>query len=234
MAGFTQKEAQGTSLWYVIPSSLLAGLVYENNTTLQRFGFVLAMVAAALLGASVGVRWVKRIQQRRLRQIFGISVTLIALIIVVRTCFGSSLMSAEVGNPKLQYLVLTWTGLAAGLLGGLLGIGGGVIVVPALVLVGGFRQMDAQGISLLYIVPTALYSAVLYRYHAKIRIDATKVTLLIAAGLIGAFLGARVVGGIPEGTLRLLFAAALAAIGILIVARARKESRAGPAPDWVI
>ena len=230
-AGFSQKAAQAASLWYVVPTSLFAGLLYTREEDIS-LRFVAAMVVAALIGVTIGVRLVKRIDQRHLRAIFGAAVILIAVAMIVRTCQGE--YTGFHRETNVQYLVLTWTGLAAGFLSSLLGIGGGVIVVPALAMIAGFNQRLAQGMSLFYIVPTALYAAVMYRYHAKITIDAVQTALMIVMGAFGAFIGYQLMRGIPLRELRLLFAAALFGVGILIIVRAMKERRAAPPPDWVI
>ena len=86
-ARFSQKQAQGASLWYVVPTSLLAGLLYTQNENVDiRLGYIAAMVAAAFIGATVGVGCVKNIRQRKLRQIFGAALIVISLVIVWRTC----------------------------------------------------------------------------------------------------------------------------------------------------
>jgi len=232
-AGFRQKEAQAASLWYVVPTSLFAGILYTGRGELGiRFSCVAAMVAAAFVGALIGAPLVKKIHQRRLKQIFGVSVIVIAGIMIWRSVTGNIVPIQD--DASAQYLVLTWTGLVAGFLSSLLGIGGGVVVVPALVLIGAFDQKVAQGMSLMYIVPAGLFSALLYRFHAKIKIDGIQVSLMITAGLVGAYTGWELVTRTPSATLRVVFAIALVLIGIAIIARAKKTSKAGYAPDWVI
>jgi hypothetical protein len=186
------------------------------------------MVAAAFVGAIVGASVVKRIRQNRLKQVFGVALVLIAVVMAARG--GAHVLGAD---STLRYLVLTWIGLVAGFLGSLLGIGGGVVVVPALVMVGGFDQKIAQGMSLLYVVPTALLSALLYRFHVKIRIDNTKVVLMVIGGMVGAYCGYELMAATKSTTLRVIFAVALGALGVLLVIRARKRRTARP-PDWMI
>jgi len=233
VAAFSQKEAQAASLWYVVPTSLFAGILYSQSGELEiRIAFVAAMVAAAFVGVVIGVSLVKRIHQRRLQQVFGVSVVLISAIMIWRSCTGNIVAIQD--DPNKQYLVLTWTGFAAGFLSSLLGIGGGVLVVPILVLIGAFEQKVAQGMSLLYIVPTALFSATLYKFHAKITVDLRKVALMMGAGLIGAYGGWRLVRVTPAPMLRVIFASALGVLGVFIFLRARRARLAEHVPDWII
>jgi hypothetical protein len=274
LAGMKQKEAQALSLWYVVPTSLTAGIAYIVSGTAEiRLSFVLAMLIAALVGAAIGVRFVKRIDGRALKQVFGMVLIVLAGVmiistlvaapprpgsgapgekgssettvpgataqpvgggVVVSTPTGPRPTTAPPGPPErdLQgHVVAASTGLLAGFLGSLMGIGGGVVVVPSLRVVGGFAQKVAQGMSLLYVVPAALYSAILYRVHAKIRVDARIAAALIAGGLAGAFGGTFFVKGIRDTVLTWIFAAALALVGIIIALRARRERLSAPADN---
>jgi uncharacterized membrane protein YfcA len=103
-------------------------------------------------------------------------------------------------------------GLVAGVLAGLLGVGGGVVLVPALVLMLGFDQHVAQGTSLVVIVPAALAgSTVNYRRGRFRLLDAA---LLVAGGLAGAAIGSSLALGLQDASLRRLFAVLLVAFGV--------------------
>jgi uncharacterized protein len=96
-------------------------------------------------------------------------------------------------------------GLAAGVLSGLFGIGGGLLIVPALVLVAGFPTKLALGTSLgALLLPVGLLGAYTYYQHGEVNVRAS---LVIALGLlIGAWGGATVAQTIPSPTLQRLFA----------------------------
>jgi uncharacterized membrane protein YfcA len=103
-------------------------------------------------------------------------------------------------------------GLVAGVLAGLLGVGGGVVLVPALVLLLGFDQHVAQGTSLVVIAPAALAgSTVNYRRGRFRLLDAV---LLVAGGLAGAAIGSSMALGLQDASLRRLFAVLLVAFGV--------------------
>ncbi len=110
-------------------------------------------------------------------------------------------------------LVALAIGLGAGVLSGLFGIGGGVVIVPALVLGLGFEQKTAVGTSLgALILPVAALSVA--QYHKAGHVD-VRTALLIAAGIfVGSLLGARVALGTSDLLLRRLFAVLLVAVAV--------------------
>lgn len=95
-------------------------------------------------------------------------------------------------------------GLAAGVLAGLLGVGGGALFVPALTLFLGLSQVDAEATSLLAIVPVALVGA--WRQHAYGNVDVRDGALLGALALAGAAGGVAVANAVPERALEIGFA----------------------------
>jgi uncharacterized protein len=90
---------------------------------------------------------------------------------------------------SLHYIIIAVVGLAAGLLSGLLGVGGGALIIPALVLILGFSQHDAQGTSLVaLLLPVGLLGVIRYWKAGHVNLVAG---LIIAAGLfVGAYFGA--------------------------------------------
>lgn len=102
---------------------------------------------------------------------------------------------------------LALIGLAAGFLAGLLGIGGGVVMVPAMVLLLGFDQHIAQGTSLVVIIPAALSGS--YTHHRNGRLFLRDAAILAAGGVIGSVFGSVFALSIDEEILRRLFAAFL-------------------------
>lgn len=100
-------------------------------------------------------------------------------------------------------------GLIAGLVGGLFGIGGGVIVVPGLVLGLGFDQHRASGTSVATIVASA--GAALITFAGDGSVDWRAAAVITAGAVSGAAIGARILHRIPAATLRWVFAIVLVA-----------------------
>jgi uncharacterized membrane protein YfcA len=121
--------------------------------------------------------------------------------------------------------LLLGIGLSAGILAGLLGIGGGVLIVPAMVLLAGFDQHVAQGTSLLVIIPAAVAGS--WTHHRHGRLVLRDAAALAAGGVVGALLGSLTALSLDEGILRRLFAVLLVLVAIrMLVAR-----RPAPTPE---
>ncbi len=116
-------------------------------------------------------------------------------------------------------------GVAAGVLAGLFGVGGGVLFVPALVALG-LDQLEAQGTSLLAILPTVLAGTWNQRRYGNLRPRTAFV--LGAVSVAGVELGARLATELPETTLRRLFAVLLFAVAAHLVWRTRRETSRYP------
>ena len=113
---------------------------------------------------------------------------------------------------SLIYLAI---GLAAGLLSGLFGIGGGILIVPALLLVGRMQPATATGTSLgALLLPVGALGAWQYYKNGHVHIRAS---LLIALGLlVGAFFGARFAQGLDPATARRAFAVFLLLVSVKV------------------
>ena len=111
-------------------------------------------------------------------------------------------------------LALILLGMAAGLVAGLFGVGGGVIFVPALIYVAGLNIHQAIGVSLAVIIPTSLsgflthLSSGKFEYHIAI--------MVALGGVIGGYLGASLSLLLPAAQLKKLFAVVLGVIALLM------------------
>lgn len=108
-------------------------------------------------------------------------------------------------------------GLAAGVLAGLLGIGGGALFVPALVFLLGLDQLDAEATSLLAIIPVAVAGA--WRQHRYGNLRIREGLMLGVLGISGATGGVLVANAVPEDALRTAFAALLLVIATRLAQR---------------
>ncbi len=105
-------------------------------------------------------------------------------------------------------ILLIMVGLLAGVLSGLVGLGGGVIIVPALVFLLGFSQHQAQGTSLgILLLPAGIFAVM--NYYKKGYIDVKVVGLLFIGFLVGGWLGSKLSLSISENALKKIFAIAL-------------------------
>jgi hypothetical protein len=103
--------------------------------------------------------------------------------------------------------VLLSTGVFTGFLSGMMGVGGGSIMVPAMVLLAGFPQVLAQGSSLLAMVPAGAVGA--YTHWRLGNVVTRLLAGLVPGILVGTFAGSSLALRLPEVALRLVFAAVL-------------------------
>lgn len=113
-------------------------------------------------------------------------------------------------------IILILVGIASGMLGGMVGVGGGIIIVPALIFFLGFSQKMAQGTSLgILLLPVGILGVMQYYKQGYIDI---KVVLLISLGfLLGNLFGSKIALSLPQETVKKIFAVVmiLAAVKML-------------------
>jgi uncharacterized protein len=106
--------------------------------------------------------------------------------------------------PRVNHLALTGVGAVAGLLSGLLGVGGGLVMVPGLVLAAAMGQHRAHATSLAAIVPIALVGAVVF--GGANSVDLPAAAILAAGSLLGVQAGTRAMNRLSPERLALVFA----------------------------
>jgi len=113
----------------------------------------------------------------------------------------------------ILYLVL---GLSAGVAGGFLGIGGGAILVPALVYLAGLTQHQAQGTTLaLMVPPIGLLAA--WKYYSAGNVKLSIAALVCAGFFVGGLIGATYANKIPDILLKRIFGVFLLVVGIYML-----------------
>ena len=103
-----------------------------------------------------------------------------------------------------EIIILVITGLIAGLIGGTLGVGGGIIIIPALVFIFSFTQHQAQGTSLAVLLfPIGIFAVINYHKHGYINYKYA--FILILTFVIGSYLGSEIAVNLPAKTLKKIF-----------------------------
>ena len=116
------------------------------------------------------------------------------LVVVTRPC----------GHYRpMQYLIAALIGLFGGVTSGLFGVGGGIVMVPAMVFLLHTNIKTAIGTSLVVIIPTALTGA--FKHHQLGNIDWRMAGSLVPLAIVGGFLGAALTKSLPADTLKKLF-----------------------------
>ena len=122
-------------------------------------------------------------------------------------------------------------GLTAGCFGGLVGLGGGVVMIPLMVGMVGLQQRQAHGTSLVALVFTGIVGAATYATRGKVDIEAA--ALLAVTATVTARFGAHYAHVLPEWKLKRSFGAFLIAIAVLLLARPWLGGASASAAPWV-
>lgn len=222
-----QKRAQATSLVMVALAATSGAITYARADSVAWLPS-LVLVAGGLIGTLVGTTWVTRTPDRRLQLLFG----LLLLAATARMVWGSfgqdtSTIASFSMATALGYVL---SGIAMGVLSAMMGVGGGVIIIPILVAFFGFPQDLAAGTSLLVMIPIALVGAT--------RLSRGGYTnwpqgLRFGVGAIGgAVVGAAVALAVSASIVQGAFAALLlvTAIQMLVKSRKGEPSLSDPTP----
>ena len=221
LLGFDQRLAAGTSLAAIVPIASIGVISYATTGSVA---WVPALILAggAVIGAQIGTRLLPRVSQAALR--WGFVVFLIVVIVGLFVVIPSR--DATLVLHLGSILGLVGLGLFTGIVAGLIGVGGGVIVVPALMLLFGTSDLEAKGTSLLMMIPTAVSGTIGNLRHRNVDLLAGAVIGVAAATMtaLGAWLATLVdpfVGNV-------LFAAYLTFIAAQMAIKALRSRRKGP------
>lgn len=213
-AYFDQHSAHGTGIVAVTFTALVGVLVYGRGSAID-VAAALQIVIVALPMTVLAARYSPRVSADRLRRLFGMFVIVAALILPFRDLLGGGDLVLGGGLPAMLAI-----GAAAGVVSGLLGVGGGSVLVPCLVLVTGFPQQLAQGTSLAVILPSSGAGSIA---HARVgHVRGKRLPPILLGTLIGSWVGGLAALALPGQTLRIVFSVVLLMMGARFIARSRK------------
>jgi uncharacterized membrane protein YfcA len=176
---------------------------------------VINLLAGSLLGAWWVAGWAMRLKRRTLDTVLFVLLVFLACAMALEQVFGLQAL------PVLQQVLPQWAhvavavmaGLVIGMVAAVMGVAGGELLIPTIVLLWGLDVKLAGSLSLLISLPTMIVGFVRYRESAAFLVlkQQRSLLLLMAAGsLLGAMLGGLLVGVVPTQGLVLLLAAVLA------------------------
>lgn len=203
--------AMGMSLAVVGATSLFgAALHYRNGNV--KVPVALAFAAMGVIGAYHGARLTYLLSPPALLLTFA------SLMLVVSTRMLWAGHPAEKPSPhKIRFERLLPAGLAVGVLTGFLGVGGGFLIVPALVLFAGIGMKEAVGTSLLVIAINSISG--LAGHLQRSEFDLRLTSLVTAIALLGAMIGTRFAHAAHPATLSKIFAVFVLVVALLLIAR---------------
>ncbi|MGB0111735.1 MAG: sulfite exporter TauE/SafE family protein [Ilumatobacteraceae bacterium] len=222
-AGMERRLAHGTSLAATLPIAAASLVTYLAHGNVD-WAVALFLSIGAIAGAIIGTHLLRVIPKNVLVMIFVITVLATATRLLVG---GTSDGRADLTIGMAVLLV--FIGVMTGTLAGMLGIGGGVILVPAMVVLLGMVPVVAKGTSVAVIVPTSIMGTLRNRKHANADIRAAAV--VGGFGVITAIIGGTVAGHLSDKTSNIMFAALLLFVAITQLLSLRPSSTAPAALD---
>lgn len=216
LAGFDQRRAAGTSLAAIVPPAAIGVIVYAAKGEVAWVPALL-LAGGGVAGAQLGAWLLPKIPLTALRWSFAAFLALVAvgLFLVVPERESTWILTPVIGAA------LILLGCAVGVISAILGVGGGIIVVPALVLVFGVGDLEARGTSLLMMIPSALSGTI---GNARRRnVDLVMAITIAVPACPTAVLGALAASALDPVVGNVLFALLLLAMAAQLVFRARRR-----------
>lgn len=213
--GMSQRMAHGTSLAATVPISVASLLAYLSQDNVD-WPAALWVAVGAVGGAVIGTKLLHVLPQRTLGLLFAIVLIASAIRLFVDVDAG--------GRGPLSVadaVVLMLIGLISGVTAGLLGVGGGIVMVPAMIILFGITPAVAKGTSAAVIIPTAVMGT--WRNQARRNVDLRAAVVMGLAGVITAVLGGLLADGMSPDLSNVLFATLLTVVAVRLLWQLARE-----------
>lgn len=227
------KTAIVTSFVVVGISSLMALIPHARRRSVcWKSGLFFGL--SGMLGAFAGGRLAAHFSSDLLMTLFGL-ISLSTGLLMLRRNKGqvdadSNIAPASVCPLKVPYLRVLFDGFFVGGLTGMVGVGGGFLIVPALTLLVGLPMHGAVGTSLLIIVMNALAGFAGFSQHAEL--DMSLTMIVMAGALVGSGLGAVISGYIKPAWLRRGFGVMVVGVGIYVLSQSLTDELLSSSQAW--
>jgi uncharacterized membrane protein YfcA len=220
VAKMDQRIAHGTSLAAVLPISATSLLSYWAHDHVDwRVGACLAV--GALAGAVLGTRLLHVLPHR----VLAIGFATLLLVTAVRLFLPLTSEPARAVLSISAIAALVAIGVATGILAGLLGVGGGVVMVPAMMMLLHMPSAMAKGTSVAVIIPTAIMGT--FRNRSKSNADLRAAGILGLGGILSATAGGWISARMSDTVSNVLFATLLIIVATRLVLQIRADDKAG-------
>jgi uncharacterized membrane protein YfcA len=219
VAKMDQRIAHGTSLAAVLPISAASLVTYWSHDHVDwRVSGCLAI--GALMGAVLGTKLLNVLPHRTLAVAFA------GILLVTAVRLFLPLDSGVRGVLNLGTIAaLIAIGVATGILAGLLGVGGGVVMVPAMMMLLHLPAAVAKGTSVAVIIPTSLMGT--YRNRTKKNVDLRAAAIVGLGGIPSAIVGGWISARMSDSVSNVLFASLLLVVATRLVLQIRSDDKAG-------
>ena len=213
---FDQRLANGTSLGAVLPISISSLVTYWSQDNVD-WHMALWLAIGALGGALLGTRWIHVLPRRVLGYLFALMLVATAVRLFIP-------MSAD-GRDVITVVAavaLVLIGLVTGTLAGLLGIGGGVVMVPAMVVFFSELNVVAKGTSVAVIIPTSIMGT--WRNWKADNVDLRVAGIVGVAGIVSAIGGGIIADHMSQDLSNILFASLVLVVAMRMIFDLRRDS----------
>lgn len=200
-----QKKAHATSLGAVVPIAFAGAAGYAATGDVDWVSGAY-LLAGAFFGAMYGAKLLHTISLPKLQIVFGVLLTLSSIRLLW------SAQPTQLVDGLVGHLLLIAVGFFAGTMSGLLGIGGGIIMVPAMIIASGLNAIEARGTSLAVIVGSGISGA--FSHHKRGNIIWPIALISGAAGIPFTYLGIYLSQTLPERISVAIFAGILLTIAV--------------------
>lgn len=176
MLGMNQRLAAGTSVIAILPTAVVGAIGYATIGQVDWLAAILLAVGM-VAGAQIGGRLLQVLPEAVLFWMF-----LVCLLLIIPSLFlVIPSRDAHINITVLVGILLVITGLVVGILSALLGVGGGIVMVPILVLLFGANDLIAKGTSLLMMIPGSLSATVINYRHRNVDLKAAAIVGITAS-----------------------------------------------------
>jgi uncharacterized membrane protein YfcA len=213
--GMEQRLAHGTSLAAVLPIAVsgVIGFAVEGSVD---WPVAAVITVGSMAGAVIGTHALHVLPVR----VLGYAFAALLLISAARLLVGDSDTGGRADLSVPTVLLLVGIGLLSGTIAGLLGVGGGVVMIPAMIIIVGLPAVDAKGTSLAVIVPTSIVAT--ERNLRRDNADLKTAAAVGLAGIVSAYFATRISVGLDEQLSNQLFAALIVMVAVRMIITTRR------------
>ena len=209
MLKFDQRLANGTSLGAVLPISISSLVTYWSHDNVD-WPMAAWLAIGALGGAVLGTKWIHLLPKKVLGYLFAVMLLVTAIrLFIPLDADGRATLTA------FSAIALVFIGMVTGTLAGLLGIGGGVVMVPAMAVFFNELSVVAKGTSVAVIIPTSIMGT--WRNWKTDNVDLRVAAIVGFAGIISAIGGSILSDHMSQDLSNILFASLVLVVAIRMV-----------------
>jgi uncharacterized membrane protein YfcA len=218
LLGFPVKRAAATSLAAIFLTAIAGVIGYAVNDGVV-WAAAIALSAGSTVGSYIGARLLQVIPQRIIMWIYVVLLTVLA----VRMLWSSASTADSWVISPWWVVGLVAVGLVAGVMAGLLGVGGGIMVVPILIGFFGLTTFDSKGTSLVMQIPASIVGTLTNMRFGMVDLKAAAFIGVVAALVSYAGVATSVI--LPSVLANVLFAAVMAYTAVQFAIRAVRSGR---------